>query len=59
MTHICFWTIALIKIILFKKSCTQETQNLLTNADSSNDIFVSAGVQKGADGIFIPPPKKK
>ena len=36
-----------------KKSCTQETPNLSTDADSSTDIFISAGVKKGADSLFL------
>ena len=36
-----------------KKSRIRETQNLLTNAVSSTDIFVSAGVKKGANSIFF------
>ena len=34
-----------------KKSRTRETPNLSTDADSSTNIFVSAGVKKGADSI--------
>ena len=30
-----------------KKSCIQETPNLSTDADSSTDIFVFAGIKKG------------
>ena len=37
----------------FQNSCIRETLNLLTDADSSTNIFVSAGFQKGADGIFF------
>ena len=33
-----------------KKSRTRETPNLSTNADSSTNVFVSAGVKKGAKG---------
>ena len=36
-----------------KKSRIRETPNLSTDADSSTDIFVSAGVKKGADMIFL------
>ena len=36
-----------------KKSRIRETPNLLTDADSSTDIFVTAGVKKGADRIFF------
>ena len=39
------------EIKLLKKSGIQETLNLSTDADSSTDIFVSAGVKKGADSI--------
>ena len=42
-----------------KKSRIQETPNLLTNADSSTNIFVSAGVKKGADSIFFLLQKQK
>ena len=35
-----------------KKSRIRETKNLSTDADSSTDIFVSAGVKKGADSNF-------
>ena len=37
-----------------------ETKNLSTDPDSGTDIFVSAGVKKGADSYFFcPPPQKK
>ena len=36
-----------------KKSCIRETPKLSTDADSSTDIFVSAGVKKGADSNFL------
>ena len=36
-----------------KESRIQETMNLLNDADSSTNIFVSAGVKKGADSIFF------
>ena len=36
-----------------KKSRILETPNLLTDADSSIDIFVSAGVEKGADSNVL------
>ena len=36
-----------------RKSRKRETLNLSTNADSSTNIFVSAGVKKGADSIFL------
>ena len=41
-----------------EKSCTRETPNLLTNADSNTNIWVSAGVQKVADSNNknFPPP---
>ena len=45
--------------LFFFKSRIRETLNLLTTADSSTDIFVSAGVKKGADSIYLvftPPP---
>ena len=32
----------------YTKTCMRETPNLSTNADSSTNIFVSAGVKKGA-----------
>ena len=35
-----------------KKSRIWETPNLLTDADSSTNIFFSAGVEKGADSYF-------
>ena len=38
---------------LDQKSCTQETPNLSTDADSSTNIFVSAGIKEGADSIFF------
>ena len=38
-----------------KKSRIWETQNLSTDADSSTNIFVSAGVQKGANSIIFLP----
>ena len=34
-----------------KKSRKWETPNLSTNADSSTNFFVSAGVKKGADTL--------
>jgi hypothetical protein len=47
----------------YEKTRIRETPNLLTDADSSTDIFVSAGVKKGADCIFFlfldTPPSKK
>ena len=49
-----------LNIYIFFKSRIRETLNLSTNADSSTDIFVSAGVKKGADINFLfasPPPK--
>ena len=36
-----------------KKSRIRETQNLSTDADSSTDIIVSAGVKIGADIFFF------
>ena len=36
-----------------KKSRIRETKNVSTDADSSTNIFVSAGVKKGADSIFF------
>ena len=47
-----------IKELIFfiiKKSCIRATPNHLTDADSSTDIYVSAGVKKGADSIFFGP----
>ena len=41
------------KETLDKKSSICETPNLLTNADSSSDIFLSAGVDKGADSTYF------
>ena len=38
-----------------KKFRIRDTPNLLTDADSSTDIFVSAGVKKGADSNFVCP----
>ena len=38
---------------LKKKSRIRETTNLSTNADSSTNIFVFAGVKKGADSFFL------
>ena len=48
-----------------KKSGIRDTMNLLTDADSNTNIFLSAGVKKGADNNFFllpllplsPPPK--
>ena len=34
-------------------SRTRETPNLSTDADSSTDILIFAGVKKGADSIFF------
>ena len=46
--------------MLIKKSHIRETPNLSTDADSSTNIFVSAGIKKGADSIlFAPPPPSK
>ena len=36
-----------------KKSRIRETENLTTDADSSTDVFVSAGFKKGADRNFL------
>ena len=36
-----------------EKSRIRETPNLLTDADSSTNIFVSAGVKKGTNSIFF------
>ena len=36
-----------------EKSPIRETPNLSTDADSITDIFVSGGVEKGADSIFL------
>ena len=36
-----------------KKISIWETKNLLTDADSSTDIFISASVKEGADSIFF------
>ena len=36
-----------------KRSRIRETLNLSTDADSSTDIFVSAGVKKGVESIFF------
>ena len=45
------------KIIGFEKRkkiyCIWETPNLSTDADSSTDIFVFAGIKKEADSIFV------
>ena len=38
---------------LTKKSRIRETENLTTDADSSTDVFVSAGFKKGADRNFL------
>ena len=35
------------------KSRIRETPNLSTDADSSTNILVSAGIKKGADSIFV------
>ena len=37
---------------LSKKSRIRETPNLSTDADSNTNIFVSAGIKKGANKIF-------
>ena len=39
-----------------KKFNIRETLNLLNDADSSTNIFVFAGVKKGADSIFFRSP---
>ena len=39
-----------------KKSGIRETPNLLTDSDSSTNIFVSIGVKRGADSILLVPP---
>ena len=39
--------------LCIKKSHIWEKRNLSTDADSSTDIFVSAGIQKGADSNFF------
>ena len=41
---------------LIKNPAIRETPNLLTNADSSTNILVSAGVKKRAHDIFFYPP---
>ena len=38
-----------------EKSRIRETPNILTDVDSSTNIFISAGVKKGADRIFLLP----
>ena len=38
---------------LREKSRLRETRNLSNDADSITDIFVSAGVKKGANSIFF------
>ena len=43
---------------MLKKSRIRETQNLLSDADSRTNIFVSAGVKKGADNFFLAKEKK-
>ena len=43
----------------YGKSHIWETPNLLTEADSSTNIFVSAGVKKGAHSIFLARKRKK
>ena len=40
------------------RSRIRETPNLLTDADSSTNIFVSAGIKKGADSFFFFCPQK-
>ena len=45
--------------IFLKKSRIQEKPNLSPDADSSTDIFVSAGVQKGDGSIIFFCPKKE
>ena len=41
---------------MFKKNRIRKTPNLSTDADSSTDIFVLAGVKKEADSNFFAPP---
>ena len=38
---------------MMKKSRIRETPNLSTDADSKTNIFVSAGVQEGADSVLF------
>ena len=49
--------VELVKPIPLKKSRIRELPNLLTDAESSTNIFVSAGIKKGADSMFFCPIK--
>ena len=45
--------LAHLKVYILKKYRIRETPNLMTDADRSTNVFVSAGVKKGADSIFL------
>ena len=54
MATVMVGTLLMIKISNhLKKSRIRETRNLSTDADSSTNIFASAGVKKGTDIIFF------
>ena len=57
----CSLTVERVTILeTFKnKSHLRETPNLSTNVDISTNFFVSTGVQKEDDSIFVFAPKKK